>query len=85
MVHFELCFERNWDLYHLRLFVGKTEGAECTGGWKPLICQCTCARMMHQPQVHGRHESQIVKRFLNQKPTETSLHTKTSKKALLLT
>ena len=50
---FELRFGHNRDLYLLRLFVGRTEGVECASCWTPFIG--TCARMMHQLQVHEQH------------------------------
>ena len=50
--HFELLFERNFDLPCVCVFfAGKTERTECTSCWIPFID--ARVRMTHQPQVHG--------------------------------
>ena len=54
---FEHLFECIFNLPHV-LFVGKIEETECTSRWKRLVGDC--ARMTHQPRVHGRHCITIV-------------------------
>ena len=73
---FELCFGCNYDLM-LAISCGEDwKGRVC---WLlEAICQCTCARMMHQPHVHAWSalDSKFFKIFIS----ETSPHKKISKK-----